>query len=194
VPQPADVAGPWTLTFPPNWGAPAKATLDKLISWPDSPDNGIKYFSGTATYTRTLSIPPEMLGANHRLYLDLGDVEVIAQVKLNGKDLGVLWKPPYALDIADVAHPGDNALEIKVTNLWPNRIIGDEQLPEDSERNPETSWLKSWPKWVLDGKRSPTGRFTFTWWRHWTKDSPLFASGLIGPVTLRPSLEVPIPQ
>jgi hypothetical protein len=189
---PRDVPGPWQVTFPPNWGAPPSVTFDKVISWSDSPVAGVKYFSGTATYTKTLSIPAAMLGVGHHLYLDLGDVQVIAEVKLNGKDLGILWKPPYAVDITSAAHAGDNALEVRVTNLWPNRIIGDQQLPEDSQRSAETGWLQAWPQWLLNGKPSPTGRFTFSWWRHWTKASPLFPSGLIGPVTLRPSVDFPL--
>ena len=191
VPQPEEVRGPWSVTFPANWGAPPSATFDKLISWPDSPDSGIKYFSGTATYTKTLSIPADLLASGHRLYLDLGDVQVIAQVTLNNKNLGILWKPPYSVEITRAAHPGDNMLEVKVTNLWPNRIIGDEQLPEDSERREGA--LQSWPQWLLDGKPSPAGRYTFAVNRHWKKSDPLFPSGLIGPVTLRPSVEQSLP-
>jgi hypothetical protein len=192
VAQPVEVAGPWTVTFPPNWGAPASVTLDKLISWTDSPDSGVKYFSGTATYTKTVSISADLPGAGHHLYLDLGNVEVMAHVTLNGKDLGILWKPPYRVDITCAAHAGDNALEVKVTNLWPNRVIGDEQLPEDSDRNSDT-YIKSWPQWFRDGKPSPTGRFTFATVRHWRKSDPLFPSGIIGPVTIRQTSDTVLP-
>jgi len=105
-------------------------------------------------------------------------------VKLNGQDLGILWKPPFRLDVTDVLKPGDNQLEVKVVNLWINRMIGDEQLSEDSQRNGDGT-LKAWPQWVREGKPSPTGRFTFTSWRLWKKDSPLVESGLLGPVTLQ---------
>jgi hypothetical protein len=108
----------------------------------------------------------------------------MAQVKLNGKDLGILWKPPFRVDITEAAKPGENALEVKVVNLWVNRLIGDEQLPEDSPRNPNGT-LKEWPQWLNEGKPSPTGRFTFTTWRLWNKSAPLQPSGLIGPVRLR---------
>ena len=108
----------------------------------------------------------------------------MADVKLNGKDLGILWKPPYRVDVTEALRAGDNALEIAVTNLWINRMIGDEELPEDSDRNPDGT-LKAWPQWVQEGKPSPTGRFTFTSWRLWKKGEPLVESGLIGPVTLR---------
>ena len=85
----------------------------------------------------------------------------LAEVALNGVPLGILWKPPFCLELTSVARPGKNTLEIKVTNLWPNRLIGDEQLPPDREWT-AANQLKSWPQWLLDGKPSPTGRFTFT--------------------------------
>jgi hypothetical protein len=190
LPAPLEIAGPWELTFPPNWGAPERVMLDKLISWSDHSDPGVKYFSGTATYTKTISVPKEMRGKDRRLWIDLGKVQIMAAAKLNGKDLGILWKPPYRVDVTDALKAGDNTLEIAVTNLWINRMIGDEELPEDSDRNPDGT-LKAWPTWVQEGKPSPTGRFTFTSWRLWKKGEPLVESGLIGPVTLRVSASVP---
>ncbi len=183
VPQPLEIAGSWDLSFPPNWGAPEHVTLDRLISWSEHPDAGVKYFSGTATYSKTIHVPASLIEANRRLYLDLGEVAVMAQVKLNGQDLGILWKAPYRLDVTSVLRLGDNDLEVKVVNLWINRLIGDEQLPEDSERK-SNGTLKQWPAWLTKGQPSPTGRFTFTSWRLWKKDSTLVKSGLIGPVTL----------
>jgi hypothetical protein len=123
-----------------------------------------------------------MLGANRKLYLNLGRVEVIAEVKLNGRDLGILWKPPFQVDITAAAKPGRNQLEVKVVNLWPNRLIGDSRLPEDTEWT--GTKLTAWPQWLLEGKPSPTGRVTFTTWKHWGKDDPLQESGLLGPVVL----------
>ena len=122
--------------------------------------------------------------------LVLGDVKNLAEVRLNGKDLGVLWKPPFRLEITDAVRVGKNRLEIRVTNLWPNRLIGDEQLPDDREWKGKE--LRAWPDWLLAGKPSPTGRFTFTTWHHWTKDSPLLPSGLLGPVTIRTVEVLPI--
>ena len=182
---PVDITGPWTVTFPPNWGAPAQASFDKLISWPNSADPGIKYFSGTATYSKTIDIPTNLLAPNHPLYLTLGNVKNIAQVSLNGHDVGILWKPPFRVDISMAAHVGQNNLEIKVTNLWPNRLVGDEQLPEDVQWDGVK--LARWPQWLLEGKPSPTGRLTFTTWHHITKESKLLPSGLLGPVTLHPT-------
>ena len=186
LPAPLEISGPWELAFPPNWGAPDRVTLDKLISWSEHPEPGVKYFSGTATYTKTINVPRETLGKGRRVYLDLGKVQVMAAVKLNGKDLGILWRTPYRLDVTDALRAGDNALEIGVTNLWINRMIGDEELPEDSDRNLDGT-LKAWPQWVQEGKPSPTGRFTFTSWRLWKKGEAPVESGLIGPVTLRVS-------
>ena len=143
----------------------------------------MKYFSGTATYTKTFALPPGMAGKHGRLYLDLGKVAVMADVRLNGKALGTLWKAPYRVEVTDALKTGENVLEVKVANLWVNRQIGDELLPEDSDRNPNGT-LKEWPQWLEEGKPSPTGRYTFTSWRLWKKDSPLQESGLLGPVTL----------
>jgi hypothetical protein len=126
-----------------------------------------------------------MLDENQRLYLDLGKVAVMAEVKLNGKCLGTLWKPPFVVDITGAAKAGANSLAVSVVNLWPNRLIGDEQLPGDSERNPDGT-LKRWPQWLLEGKPSPTGRIAFTTWRLWKQNDTLQESGLLGPVTLRP--------
>jgi hypothetical protein len=184
VPAPLEIGGPWELAFPANWGAPEKVTLEKLVSWSEHPDPGVKYFSGTGVYRKTVTVPAEMLGKDRRVYLDLGAVQVMAKVRVNGKDLGILWKPPYRVDVTASLKAGENALEIGVTNLWINRMIGDEELAEDSDRNPNGT-LKAWPQWVQEGKPSPTGRFTFTSWRLWKKGEAPVASGLVGPVTLR---------
>jgi len=179
-----EVGGPWQVRFAPNWGAPSEVRFDQLISWSDHSDPGVKYFSGEATYAKTITVPREMLAKGKRLYLDLGQVQAMARVKLNGKNLGVLWKPPFRADLTSAAKPGDNKLEIQVVNLWPNRMIGDEQLPEDSERNPEGT-LKKWPQWLVEGQPSPSGRYTFAMWRLWKKNDALLESGLIGPVNLQ---------
>jgi hypothetical protein len=184
LPDPLTVGGPWELRFPPNGGAPERVTLERLVSWPEHLDGGVKYFSGTATYVKTFSLAPDWAAKDRRVYLDLGKVQVMAEVRLNGKDLGVLWEPPYRVDATGAVKAGENALEVKVTNLWVNRMIGDEQLPEDSKRN-SNGTLAEWPAWLLEGKPSPTGRVTFTSWRLWKKGEPLLESGLLGPVTLR---------
>ncbi|MDO8589636.1 MAG: glycosyl hydrolase [Armatimonadota bacterium] len=200
LPPPIAINGPWTITFPPDSGAPDKIETDRLISWPDHSDAGVKYFSGTATYRTTFDVPESALAKSRVALLDLGDVQALAQVKLNGRDLGVLWKPPFSMMLplapssdarstSKGLRAGKNELEVKVTNLWPNRMIGDEYLPEDSDRNPDGT-LKSWPQWLQEGKPSPTGRHTFTSWRLWGKSDTLLKSGLLGPVTLQVGQEI----
>ncbi|HRK21364.1 MAG TPA: hypothetical protein PLX06_06130, partial [Fimbriimonadaceae bacterium] len=185
------LTGPWKVAFNPGWGAPPSISLAKLISWTEHPDSGVKYFSGSATYSREFRIPAAMAAKDRAIVLDLGRVKNFATVRLNGKELAVLWKEPFSVDLAGKLKPGLNRLEIKVTNLWVNRIIGDEQLPPDVEWQGVT--LKGWPEWLMKGEpRSKTGRYTFTTWKFWNKDSPLLESGLIGPVQVRSAKWVPI--
>jgi len=165
LPPPLTLDGSWDISFPPKQGAPEKATFDHLMSWTDSPDSGVKYFSGTATYHKDISIPPDFVGAGHRVYLDLGEVKNLAQVSLNGQDLGILWKAPFRVEVTDVLKPGPNHLEIKITNLWPNRLIGDQIVPKKDR----TTWAS-------------VSLYKAT--------SPLMPSGLLGPVTLAPAAQV----
>ncbi len=187
LPRPLTISGPWEVRFAPGGGAPDRVTLAMLSSWSESPDIGVKYYSGAATYTKSLSVSRDLIGKERGLWLDLGKVQVMAEVKLNGKSLGILWKPPYRVDITDAVKAGENALEVTVVNLWINRMIGDELLREDSDRNPDGT-LKAWPKWLLEGKNSPAGRYTFTSWRLWHKNEALQESGLLGPVRIVPTL------
>lgn len=184
LPDPLEIKGAWDVQFQEGRGAPAKATFDQLLSWPHHQDLGIRYFSGTATYRKNIQIPAEYLAQGRSLELDLGRVAVVAQVKLNGKDLGVLWKAPFRVSLDSAAKVGANELEIQITNLWPNRLIRDAQFPDDLEWNGATP--KQWPDWLVKGEPRPaTERITFTTWRHWSADSPLLPSGLLGPVVLR---------
>jgi hypothetical protein len=183
LPKVLEIGKQWQVKFDPKGGGPAEAAFDKLEDWSKRHEDGIKYYSGTAAYRTTFTLA----GAPKQgtcVFLDLGKVAVMAEVSLNGKNLGVLWKPPYRVDATQAIKAGSNTLEIKVTNLPINRMIGDEFLPEDSERH-ENGTLMKWPQWLLDGKPSPTGRFTFASWRLWKKDQPLQESGLLGPVTVR---------
>jgi hypothetical protein len=121
----ATVSGPWRVAFQPDLGAPPEIQLDTLASWTASAQEGVRNFSGTATYTQTLQAQPSWLGQGRRIILDLGTTRDIAEVAVNGKPIGTLWKPPYRIDVTDAIHPGANQLEIKVTNEWTNRILGD---------------------------------------------------------------------
>lgn len=127
----ARLAGPWEITFPPNLGAPPKIQLAKLESWTESSDKGVKYFSGTATYTKTFRAPESWFHPDAKILINLGMVKDIAVITLNGKEFGILWKPPYVVDVSGALKPGSNRLQVQVTNEWTNRIIGDSLLPVD---------------------------------------------------------------
>jgi hypothetical protein len=124
----AAIQGPWTLSFPPNWGAPASVQMPELVSWTTNADPGVKYFSGTATYSKDVRAPASWFHGGQHLFLDLGKVRDIAEVAVNGKSVGLVWGPPYRLDVTSALKPGMNRLEIKVTNEWTNRIVGDRLL------------------------------------------------------------------
>jgi hypothetical protein len=125
----ATVAGPWELSFPAGLGAPPNLSLEKLASWTENADPGVKYFSGTATYTKTVEADAAWFKPGARIYLDLGKVRDLADVQVNGKPVGLVWAPPYRLDVTGALKPGTNRLEINVTNEWTNRLIGDRLLP-----------------------------------------------------------------
>jgi len=168
APEPRIIAGPWNVRFAPGWGAPAAVLFESLASWTQHADGGVKYFSGTAAYEKEIEVAAELLRPHHALELDLGEVRELAEVILNGRNLGILWKPPRRVDMTGVVRPGKNRLEIRVTNLWPNRIIGDQFLPEPQ-------------------------RLTRTNIRKFTKESPLLPSGLLGPVVLRSVARTNVP-
>jgi hypothetical protein len=182
----ATLNGPWNVSFDPKWGGPEKIAFDKLEDWSLRPEPGIKYYSGIATYRRAFDLPPaEKGGAGARLWLDLGTVKNVARVRLNGRNLGVVWCAPWRVDITAAVKARGNSLEVEVANLWPNRLIGDEQEPPDAEYA-KSGNLARWPDWLLKGEPRPSpGRFAFTTWKHYAKDSPLLPSGLLGPVTVR---------
>lgn len=186
------VSGPWTLTFPARSGAPESVKLMKLISWTDHNNPGVKYFSGGATYTTTFSsAAPEK---NHAMILDLGRVKNFAEVRVNGTLLPTLWKAPWRLDVTGLVRPGRNTLSVRVTNLWVNRLIGDEQMPAEVAWSGETGPIKTWPQWLLEGKPRPaTEHVTFTTWRFWKKEDRPLESGMLGPVRLlqAPTMTLP---
>ncbi len=182
VPEPIVLTGAWNVNFPVKNGAPVDTTFDKLASWTTSSNNAIRYFSGTATYKKQFDVPAQFLKDSYSLLIDLGSVKEIAEVYLNGKNLGVLWKEPFRININDFVQAGTNTLEVKITNLWPNRLIGDEQLTLDYERKGAN--VKQWPQWLINQTERPTERVTFAAFKHWNKDSELLPSGLLGPVKI----------
>jgi hypothetical protein len=155
----ATISGPWDILFQSERGAPAKMTLEELTAWNENADPGVKYFSGTATYLKTTQVPSGWLVSGTKLYLDLGDVKNLAEVIINGKSLGILWKKPFRVEVTGSLKEGENTLELKVTNLWVNRLIGD--------RQPEV-----------------INKITYTTQAFYEADSPLLPSGLIGPVQI----------
>jgi hypothetical protein len=161
-PVSADVAtldGPWDVTFPKDQGAPDGVRLDRLTSWTTHANDGVKYFSGTATYAKDVQAAPAWFRPGAKLVLDLGTVKEIAEVSVNGQPVGLAWRPPFRVDVTGALKPGANRIEIRITNLWANRMIGDVQ--PSAER-----------------------QYTFSTFKPYKPDSPLLESGLLGPVRL----------
>jgi hypothetical protein len=154
-----NVDGPWKVGFQPGRGAPASVTLDDLVSWTDSQDKGVKYFSGVGSYTKTIQAPGDWFMSGKELWIDLGDVKNLAEVTVNGKSLGIVWHAPYRVDVTGALKPGANQMTIKVTNAWVNRLIGDQQA-------------------------DATTKYTFADVKPYKANSPLLPSGLLGPVQL----------
>jgi hypothetical protein len=155
-----DIAGAWTVHFDPQWGGPATAQFDSLVSWPARPEPGIKFYSGTAVYEKTFDLPGSSVTlSGEKLFLDLGSVHELAEIKVNGKICGIVWCPPFRADISKAVKPGENKLEVEVVNFWPNRIIG-------------------------DASRPAAERLTRTNIRKLTAQTPLEPAGLLGPVQL----------
>ena len=179
----AELGGAWNVSFDPKWGGPSQVTFETLQDWTKRPEEGIKYYSGKATYRKSFDLPTGALGSP--LYLDLGKLKNVAEVRLNGKALGIVWCAPWRVEITDAVKAKDNKLEIDVVNLWPNRMIGDEQLPADCEWG-SGDWvlLKRLPDWFVKGEPRTSGRHTFMTQKPWTKNSPLLESGLLGPVKI----------
>jgi hypothetical protein len=178
------VTGPWQLAFQKGRGAPDNATLDKLADLSENSDERIKYFSGTVVYSSSFDLADVDLASDKRITIDLGDIAVIAEVTVNDKNVGITWKKPYRLDIADAVKPGKNQLTVKVANLWVNRLVGDEQYPDDCVWKPYSAnfSMDKWPDWHLNNQPRPTERITFFPYKHHSKDKALPKSGLLGPV------------
>jgi hypothetical protein len=153
----ATVNGSWNVSFQKDRGAPATATFDKLTSFSENADDGIKYFSGTSTYTKTITASADWFKKDEELWIDLGDVKNLAEVIVNGKSLGILWKHPFRVNVTSALKPGENQIEIKVTDLWVNRLIGDAQP-------------------------NVTNKITYTTMPFYQANSKLLPSGLLGPV------------
>ena len=209
----ADLAKDWDVVFQPGRGAPASAHFATLASFSDNANPGIRYFAGEAVYTKTFTLPPSPSTLNSQpstpnsqpstpnsqpstlnpqpLTLNLGAVHDACRVKLNGIDLGILWKEPWTIDITAAAKPGENVLEVTVANKWSNRMIGDAQnegpYPGTWKKFRDKLYLRDYPEDFARTGKSPEGYFAFATLRTFEKCDKLFPSGLLGPVTIRRS-------
>lgn len=198
LPSSQIIEGPWQVSFPPGRGVPAVAEFPRLVSWTAHADPEIRHFSGTAAYRIEVNVPADWLGKNRRVRLELGEVQLLPEVLVNGSSQGVWWTLPHAGDVTAALKPGRNSLEIRVTNLWVNRLIGDQAHPDDAEWTTETGstapgkGLAQVPDWVARGtpRPSPLRRAFVGWqWPHLVATKPLLPSGLLGPVRLVPVFE-----
>jgi len=163
-----EISGPWNVSFAHGRGTPEKITFDQLTDWTKRPEDGIRHFSGKATYRRTFDVL-EQRPLGSAMILDLGEVNDIAVVRVNGRELATLWLPPYRVDVTAAIKPGTNTLEVEVVNTWNNRLAGDAALPVGQRRTSLTAASVS-------------------------KDTPLKPAGLLGPVYLRTSSPAEINQ
>lgn len=166
LPEPIDLAGPWDVRFADGFGARHATIFHRLIPWTDHPKHEIRHFSGMARYQRSFELPADWVAKDRRVLLDLGRLWAVGEVFVNGESAGVLWKPPYVVDITDDARPGSNELVVEVVNTWSNRLVGDVRLAKEERKtrtNVQHTGGKSW------------------------KDTPLLESGLFGPVRVMPA-------
>ncbi len=172
------IEGSWNVSFDPKFGGPEHIRFDQLQDWAEHEMRGIKYYSGIATYNKTIEIDDL---EDKKYFIDLGVVNDIARVKLNGKEMGVIWCAPWRIDISSALKEGTNELEIEVANRWINRLLGDRQHPDANVRS-----IK-FENGLLGGREFTTGRYTFTTeaaMRSFHFKEP-FSSGLMGPVTIQ---------
>jgi hypothetical protein len=172
------ITGPWEVGFDPARGGPSSVAFDSLEDWTERPEEGIRFYSGIAVYTRSFDFPDYSDFQNSDMFLDLGSVKNLARVTLNGKELGILWTDPWRVRITGILKQRGNLLRIEIANLWINRLIGDESKPWDGIGNGK------WPEWILRGTPRTSGRYTFTTHHYYRKGDHLSESGLIGPVRI----------
>ena len=183
-----ELTGSWKVTFVPKVDQPFEMDFPALVDFSKHESKAVSYFAGTAFYHKTFQYHQDSHKYPQKVVLDLGVMNDIASVTINGKDMGVLWYPPYTVDVTEAIEEGDNELEIAVTNNWANRLIGDEQEPADFEWGKDRGKsmgraMLAYPDWFIHNEPRPsTGRKAFTIWYYYRKDSPLQPAGLVGPV------------
>jgi hypothetical protein len=187
IPNPQKITSSWTVYFKDAFGYTGNFVFDSLLDWKDHPAEKIKYYSGSATYYNSFELSSSIFKKN-KVQLDLGRVAVAAKVKINGKEVGVLWKYPYVIDISDFIIAEKNNIEIEVTNLWTNRLIGDERFPPNDAYQIESGNFPKtqMPAWYTNNRPRPDGeRKTFTTAPFYKATDELQSSGLLGDVKLR---------
>lgn len=182
--------GEWEVVFVPKTGGESfRRTFDRLSDFSRQDDDDVKYFSGTAVYETRVDVTRADLKPGRRIVIDLGELHDMAELEINGAEAGVLWMPPFVRDVTELLRPGRNTIRIYVTNTWVNRLVGDEQYPEDFEwtdRNQGLRAMTGLPEWFTAGVPRPQqGRKAFVPWFYFNRSSPLSAAGLLGPVTVR---------
>lgn len=171
-----ELNNPWILKFDTKWGGPATEIVFKnLEDWSKSDNDSIKYYSGTVIYESDFDL---FIEKSNEYIIDLGSVKNIAKLWINGKEVGVLWGEPWKANITDYIHKGKNSIKIEVTNLWGNRLIGDEKKLNDVVNR------RQWPEWIIKSEHRPSDRYTFATYKHYNDNSKLFESGLLGPVRI----------
>lgn len=178
------IEGAWNVSFDPAWGGPEDIVFEKLMDWTEHEMRGIRYYSGIATYKKSFNID-QIEAKNTRYYLDLGEVNDIARVKLNGKNIGVVWCAPWRIDVSEALKEGNNDLEIEVANRWINRLLGDWLEPDANVRTVK------FENGLMGGREFSAGRYTFTTeqaMRSFSFTEPL-SSGLLGPVTIQKRID-----
>ena len=184
VPAPMPLLRPWQVQFNRAQGFGGTLNLTTLTDWAQHPNDSVRHYSGTATYTTTFQLSRSQLTPNTRLQLDLGAVNIVASVKMNGKACGVSWMAPFVVDITGAVQPGQNTLEVAVTNQWSNRLIGDERYEaNDGGYKFGSEPTNKMPAWYVNNEPRPAGqRTTFTIANFYKATDPLLPSGLLGPV------------
>lgn len=182
VPQPIELSENWEVTFPLKNLPALKKHFKTLSSWSEATEEEIQHFSGTAIYEKEFTLSKKQLCKENAFALDLGSVAIVAEVFINDKKVSTLWKAPFRVAIGDYVKKGNNTLKIKITNLWVNRLIGDEKEPLDYERSRNKT--KALPSWLSNSESRDSKRQTFSSWKHWKKDDELKMSGLLGPVRI----------
>jgi hypothetical protein len=174
---PVRVDGAWDVSFAHKMGERFQLPFPELVDFSRHSDPRVKYFAGTVTYRKVVRLDAQVITSHRRVILDLGTMNDIATVKVNGSTEKVLWYAPYTLDVTGLLRAGENRLEIAVTNNWANALIGDEQIPADFANG-------RFPEWLIKGQPRASARRTYTTWNYYKKDSELKPAGLVGPVQL----------